>query len=460
MSSTFSGISGALSALQAQRRGLDVTGQNIANANTEGYTRQRVMMESKSASVTPAIWSTANGVGDGVNVTDVQRVRNEFLEGRGRVEHAKNSYLTNQTQVYSQVEAVFGEPSDTGLQMQMAELWTSFDDVANNTSVSGSASRTTLIEKAATLADGLNNAYEALGSQWTSMRGQLTAHVDDVNTTAATIANLNDTIRKATSAGLPVNELADRRDGYVMHLAEIAGATATARGDGTVDLYLDGSSLVSGTSSRQLQVSGAGQLADQGADPVKLSFKDTGNQATVAGTMGSVSDALTSVLPEYAASLDDVAAKLASTVNTAHAAGYGRDGVTGRPFFSGTTAATIAVAISNPDHVAASSSATGKLDGSNADKLARLGTATGGPDTSYRQMIAKLGVASQATTRRSDIQASITEQSDAARTSESGVSLDEEMTNLLSYQRAYEAASRVISTVDSVLDVLINRMAV
>jgi flagellar hook-associated protein 1 FlgK len=460
MTSTFSGISGALSALQAQRRGLDVTGQNIANANTEGYSRQRVMMESKGASVTPAIWSASNGVGDGVNVSDVERVRNEFLEGRGRAEHAKNSYLTNQAQVYAQLEASFGEPSDTGLQMQMAELWTSFDDVANNTSVSGSASRTTLIEKAATLADGLNNAHDALSSQWASRRGQLVAHVDDVNTTAATIANLNDTIRRATAAGLPVNELADKRDGYVMHLAEVAGATANARDDGTVDLYLDGSSLVSGNSSRRLQLTGAGRLADQGADPVRLSFTDTGNPATVAGTMGSVGDALSTVLPEYAASLDDVAAKLAGTVNTVHAAGYGRDGVTGRPFFSGTTASTIAVAISDPDHVAASSSATATLDGSNADKLARLGTAPGGPDTAYRQMIAKLGVASQAVTRRSEIQGSITEQSDAARTSESGVSLDEEMTNLLSYQRAYEAASRVISTVDSVLDVLINRMAV
>src|SRR4051794_37182878 len=121
MASTFSGISSALSSLQAQRRGLDATGQNIATPTTAGSSRQRVMMESKSSTITPTLWSTSSGVGDGVDVTDVQRVRNEFLENRGRGEHATNAYLTNLASTYTYIEGAFGEPSDTGIQQQMSD---------------------------------------------------------------------------------------------------------------------------------------------------------------------------------------------------------------------------------------------------------------------------------------------------------------------------------------------------
>ncbi len=461
MSSTFSGISAALSSLQAQRRGLDVTGQNIANVNTEGYSRQRVEMQSKGASITPAVWSTSNGIGDGVKVTDVQRIRNEFLEGRGRTEHAQNAYLTSTTAVYGSVEAIFAEPSDTSLQAQLADLWAGFDDVANNPSDTGA--RGSLLETAATVADGLRNGYSALGSQFDSLRGSLDAYASDVNTTAATVAQLNDAIRKANAADLPVNELADQRDGLVMRLSETTGATAMVRDDGTVDLFLDGSSLVTGASSRQIEITGAHKLSDQAtavpADPLKITFVGSTTSLKLGGKAGATADALTGVIPTYANSLDDVAGKLVTTVNTLHKTGYGLDGVTGRDMFSGTTASTITMVLTDGDHIAASTQPGMSRDNANADALARLATSDTGPDKAYRLMIANLGVASQTATRRSEIQSAITSDVDAARTSESGVSLDEEMTNMLSYQRAYEAASRVISTVDAVLDNLINRMA-
>jgi flagellar hook-associated protein 1 FlgK len=172
--------------------------------------------------------------------------------------------------------------------------------------------------------------------------------------------------------------------------------------------------------------------------------------------MGSMSDTMAAVIPGLSARLDAVAANLASVVNAQHALGYGVDGSTGRPFFSGTTAATIAVAITDPAQVAISSSA-GSLDSSNADLLADIGTSADGPDKDYQRMIADLGVASQTAARRADIQGNVTLQVDAARESESGVNLDEEMTNMLTYQRSYEAASRVMTAIDSMLDQLINR---
>src|SRR3954447_15225268 len=307
MTSTFSGITSALSALHAQRRGLDVTGQNIANVNTEGYSRQRVSMQARSGSVTPANWSISNGVGEGVDVTDVQRVRNEFLEGRGRAERAQNAYLAEEARVYAGIESVFAEPSDTALQAQLADLWAGFDDVANNPGDGGA--RGALLETAATVADGLNNAYSALGSQWGSMRDQLDAHATDVNTAASTIAKLNETIRRARAGDLPVNELADQRDGLLMHLSETIGATAKFRDDGTVDVYLGGSTLVSGANAQRIEVGGARPLEDLGSDPLTVRFAGSGVAAPAGGTMGSATEALPSIIPAYGARLDDVAAK-------------------------------------------------------------------------------------------------------------------------------------------------------
>src|SRR3954467_705631 len=110
MASSFGSINTALSSLYAQRRGLDVTGQNIANANTEGYSRQRVEMQSQVGSITPAMYAKTDGLGTGVGVSDVQRLRDDYLENRGRTEHGNSAYLSNQTAAYSAIEDAFAEP--------------------------------------------------------------------------------------------------------------------------------------------------------------------------------------------------------------------------------------------------------------------------------------------------------------------------------------------------------------
>jgi flagellar hook-associated protein 1 len=454
MASSFGGINTALTSLYAQRRGLDVAGENIANVNTEGYTRQRVDMQSQTGSITPAMWSKTDGLGTGVAVSDVQRLRDEFLENRGRTEHGNSAYLTQQAATYGSIEDTFGEPADTALQASLGDMWNSWNDVANNPK--DMAARSALIEQSSTVADELNSAHDSLTGQWSQDLTQLRAHVDDVNNTAKAVAQLNDTIVKATATGLTVNELEDRRDTAVMHLAELTGATASKRINGAVDVYVGNSTLVSEFTTRDLELSGATRLDDQNTQPMTLRWADTKTPAAAGGTMGAIADTMTTIIPQISDALDKIAAKLATTVNTAHRDGFSADGSTGLDFFTGTTAGTIKVGITDPDKVATSSVA-GSVDNSVADALADVGASSGGPDSDYQAMIGQLGVAAQASNRRSDIQTNVTEQVDASRESESGVNLDEEMTNLLKYQRGYEAASRVLTTVDSMLDQLINR---
>jgi flagellar hook-associated protein 1 FlgK len=177
---------------------------------------------------------------------------------------------------------------------------------------------------------------------------------------------------------------------------------------------------------------------------------------TVGGTAQGYIDTLTTTLPGYSAQLDAIAATLAGDVNSAQAAGYDLSGAGGTPLFSGTTAATIKVAITNPAQLAASSTAGGNLDGGNAIALGELGASTTGADAQYATLVTALGSAVSSAAQTATVQASVASSLDAQQQSVSGVSIDEETVNLLTFQRAYQASSRVLTTIDSMLDQLIN----
>ena len=467
MSSTFSGLNTALSALQAQRRGLDVTGQNIANANTDGYSRQRVDLQAVGGSTIPAMYAIAPNTAGGVATLDVTRIQDTFLEAQGRAEHAQNAYLADQQVTYSRIEMAYGEPSDTALLSQLSDFWSSMHGLTNNPG--DLAARTQALGRGTEVATGLRAANDSLTTFWNTTRTQLDMSATAINTSADSIGQLNQAILRASSAGLPANELSDQRDTEVRKLAEMTGASAAAQSDGTVNLYLSGSSLVNGSIVRHVQPVGATAISGVVAAPAGLRWQDNSSPAIIGGgAVGSALQTLNTVIPASVARLDTVAVSLATAVNTQHQLGYDLNGNPGKAFFTGTgptiTAATIGVAITDPRELAASASAgvdaagnpVGNLDGSNADKLASLATGPNSPDATYRALVADLGVASQAASRQAGIQASVTKDIDSARLSQSGVSLDEEMTNMLSYQRAYEAAGRLLTTLDGVLDTLIN----
>ncbi|MBU2663091.1 flagellar hook-associated protein FlgK [Actinoplanes bogorensis] len=463
MASSFSGINTALTSLYAQRRGLDVTGQNIANANTEGYTKQRVRMASQTGSLNPGVYATTTQVGNGVTVAGVERGRNAYLEERGRTEHANSAYLQSQKAAYGQIESVLAEPSDTALQARMHDMWDGWNDVANNWQ--DPSTRSSLLEKSRTVAITLNDTRASLSSQFGANLNEMSAYVDQVNTLADNIAHMNNQVVVAQAAGLEANELQDSRDVAVMKLSELTGATAISKANGAINVYVGSSPLVSDFSTRKLELSGPPNLDSwTPTTQVALKWSGTDTNATVGGTMGSMMDTMNTIIPGISGQLDAVANSLATSVNALTTSGYDVNGNPGAAFFSGTGARDIAVAITDPDQVAFSAGnpkavppEVAAIDNDQADALVALGSSQNGPDATYQQMIGQLGVASQASSRRSEIQDTVRDQVDTSREAESGVNLDEEMTHLLTYQRGYEAASRVLTTIDSMLDQLINR---
>ncbi len=462
MSSTFSGLSTALNALMAQRAGLTTTGQNIANANTIGYSRQRVELAALGTPSQVGFNASAlvDRVGSGVTVDSLRRLADSFVDARQRDAHANASYAQTQATALGQVEGIMGEPSDTGLSADLATFWSSWQDLAN--APDSIPARQAVMSNATTVAGTLRRGRDALDAAFTDTRSHLDSLTTELNTTAQGVAALNDKIRIAGASGDPANELIDQRDQLVLRLSELVGARSSANDDGTVSVSVNGVSIVSSTHAYALSVTDGSSLDSLSSAPLQLSWSNGAPATFASGELGGLVDALRSTYPDAAAGYDQVAATLASTVNAIHSTGQDLDGVSTAPgdFFTGTTAKTLALAITDPRQVRAAvadPSGTPSLDATIADQIAQLATSATGADARWSAFVAATGVTSASAQNQVGVHAAISQNADGARQSVSGVSLDEEMANMLMYQRAYEGAGRMMTAVDQMLDTLINR---
>ncbi|NHC16267.1 flagellar hook-associated protein FlgK [Motilibacter deserti] len=462
MSSTFSGLNTAYSALVAQRRALETTGQNVANVNTPGYTRQRANLEAQGGPAVPAMYSKYEGAGDGVKVVGVDRITDTFLQSRAQNEAAKLASQQTIATSLSRIEDVFPEPSDSALGSNLADTWNAWADVAN--SPGDEAPRSALLQQAQTLTGNINAASKNLSDQWSQQRDELSVTVDEVNVAAKGIAELNLAIRRDTQAGVPANELKDRRDALVDKLASLVGATGRQGEDGVVDVYLGGTAIVRGADADALRLEGPTKLADvTAASQLRIVRDKDGYPSSVSsGKAAGALETLNSTLPTYSQKLDGLASTVATSVNAIWSTGYDLDGnPAGGNFFGSSDggpvkAANLTVLVTDPRKVAASGDAAKRLDNAVANKIAAIAGKVDGPDGVYRDLVANLAVESQTAQTRLTTQKSVSEKATDALDSVRGVDTDEEMTNLLAYQRGYEAAARVMNSINSTLDTLIN----
>ncbi len=478
MSSTFGGLNTARTALWASQRGLDVTGQNIANVNTDGYSRQRVELRAMGGTAAPAIHSVANPVGNGVDADQVIRIRDVFLERRGQIEGGQTAQLTVGAEALAQVEAAFREPGETGIQSMLADVWAGFSALANAQDPTEPAVRNQLLEQLDILAAGLRTTRGTLDEQWLQARDNVSALTAEVNAAAASIAELNTQIGQATRSGLPTNELADRRDGLVMQLARQVGATSTDTADGMVDVIVGGTTLVAGGAALELRVAGVTDPDGVGAgnDPRLLTVPG-GTTLAVGGTAAGQLSVLSATIPKYRDALDGLARDLVGKLNAVQAQGYDTSGAPGQPLMddgSGATpvdpatvtAGNISLRFTEPGLIAAAGTSPAELggnvsaDGRNAEAFFDLSLESGGVDARYRALVVGLGVEASVASRDLQVQTVISTQVDAARQAVSGVNLDEEMTAMMSFQHAYSAAARLVTAIDQALDTLISRTGI
>lgn len=467
MVSTFGSLATAYSGLAAARAGIDVTGQNIANAGTAGYTRQRVTQNSVPATQTGFMRGTAALAGQGVSVDGIARLASLTLDVGVRVAAGSSAYADARATALSALETGLHEPGKDGLSAKLDAFWSSWSELASHPDDPGAASA--VLGAAGTVAAALASGSKAVDAQWSSVRGTVAGQVTQLNDTAKQVADLNGRIRTALASGGAANELLDQRDQLTEQIATLAGGTTRTNADGTVDVLLGGNPLVQGTDARAVALGGGERLADGAA--VTLTWT-SGSAGAVSLSGGSIGGALAVLAPangngtggalaQAAASYDAVATQLATRVNAVHATGTTPAGTTGTAFFAlaaGVPAAQGLSVVPTDGSGLATRNAAGQLDDSFADALSRLGTGPGAADTTWATFVAGVGTASRSAATESTLTGLALTNARTQQQSSAGVDLDEENVNLLSYQHAYQGAARVLTAVDEMLDTIINRV--
>ncbi|TFD87299.1 flagellar hook-associated protein FlgK [Cryobacterium lactosi] len=477
--STFGGLNTAYSGLVAARAGLDVVGQNIANVNTEGYTRQRVTTSSTNAAARAGLVAWGATPGTGVSVDGISRLGSATLDAKVRATAATAGYTAVRANALGSIENSLKEPGVNGLSTQLQEFWAAWGELSNGTDAAAGAGL--LLGEAGQLTAQIGSGYRAVTDEWAAVRGSADSLVTEVNGAAAQVAELNGIIRQTLASGGSANEAIDKRDALTATIAAITGASVRPQANGTVDVLIGGNTLVSGTDVQTLKVTGPTSLASSNG-PVQMEWThhpgtpvvvDGGELAGALSLLGPADTAGTGgALAEAAASYNDFATRLADSVNDLHRTGAisaDPDVEAKLDFFfydAANAASSLKVIPKDAAGIAAGTPKAGAADGSVADKIAQLGTARAldskdnpvtSPNVIWSTFVTKLGVdtgieLAQASSANLSASAAVTMQ-----LSNSSVDIDEENVNLLTFQHAYQGAARVMTAVDEMLDTLINR---
>jgi flagellar hook-associated protein 1 len=450
--SSFYGLQTSLRGLLAQQRLLDTTGHNIANASTKGYSRQEAALVASPALNIPAggIASGAGAhLGSGVDVQSFRRIRDQFVDLQYRGQNTNLGEWKARSTALDRAEGALSEPGENGLNQQLNEFWNAWADLANANGTDRAAAVQNVVEKGTALAD----AFNTVRGQIVQVKDQTYAEYADlarpagpgdaggeIAQVATEIAQLNDTIKRYVTAGDVPNDLLDRRDLLVDQLSEYGQVSVEAQNDGTINV-----SFVDKASSGTTYPIVTGPAATWAGPPA-------GDAWSPGGRLGGLLDVAKpgGTLDGYLTTLDTIAANLVTSVNSAY----------GGPFFdagAGPTAATIDVSaalLANPQSLTPGSGAAGSTDLALAVSKLRDGATV---DQPYRAFVAKVGSDVREAGRQADNAQVLTDAVENRRQSVSGVSMDEEMSNLVRFQRSYQASARAMSTMDEMLDVLINR---
>lgn len=444
--------------LRAQQAAISVTSHNIANVNTEGYTRQRA-----SFSEEIPLQTLIGTFGMGVKFAGITRMRQNLLDGNYRAAAGQQNEYDLIGGNARALEGVLGDINGNTIGTGLAEFFNAWHDLT--TGPEDLAVRQAVIDKSVTLTDFFHQASLQLGSIAGDLDLQVNASADDINSLTQRIASLNSDIFRAEQGGAgPASDLRDQRDTLLDGLSSYMNLTITEQSNGMVDVSANGEALVTGLNPFAVQVVPAGS-------PAHPEIRSSAN-VPLATTSGK----LTGLVRAYQdfdstqTTIDGMAAALITAVNNLHAGGASFDlnGNAGVAFFSGTDAASIAVnpaIIADPRLVAAADTANPGNTG-NALKIAQLQDAltypAGSPTTTlidaFRNLLVKLGSAAQNADQLAATYGDALNNLKGQRQSMNGVNMDEELSNMIAYQHAYEAAARIVTTVDETMDLIINRM--
>jgi len=492
--------------LFTQQSALYTTGHNISNANTAGYSRQRVNMEATAGhpGVGLGAGTMPGFLGTGVTAGSIQRIRDGFVDHQYRGESNKLGYWESRTNAIEQMEDVLAEPSAYGLQQSFSDFWQSLQTLAANPENGGA--RAVVVERGVAVADSFNYIHKSLSEIQTNLGKEIGVSTININSILKQIGKLNEQIAQVEPNGYMPNDLYDARDSLLDQLSgylpievsyEKSGGRALAISEGTVTVKIktngDPITVVQKSNVSKISVDNADTEGNPSGAVTGFTFtasgSATGGDLNVSNmqTTGSLKSLVNSfgymdgadekgLYPDMLANLDKMADAFIEEFNEVHRDGEPLPTATGQPikakgdsFFEGTGANGIKVLdeIKNdPSRINASSAADEVGNAENVKKLADvlfnpLGDLGGASiQTFYAGVIGELGVQGQQSIKMTENAITLLGAVSNRRDSISSVSLDEEMTDMIRFQQAYNASARMITVVDETLDKIINGMGV
>lgn len=390
----------------------------------------------------------------GIEVSEILRNRDAFLDARYRDDRSTASQFGHMTATLGQLEALFDEVSGSGLGTVMGEFWDGWNEIANTPT--DPTAKVSLVGKAEQLVTTFHNIESEVERERGRLDSEISYTVETVNTLTGQIASLNADIVAVSKGGeISANDLLDQRDALVDELAQIIDID-TAEGSNGIIVRSGGLALVEGASAHRLELET--EIEGESFSSKIVYGGDGTGFAPRSGSLAAMLEERDEIIPEISAGLDEVAVGLIDAVNDIHREGYSADGqYTSLDFFTGDSARTIAVnetIAADPNRVATSESG---LPGDNeiALQLAELrdrpvmdGATIG---DRYNNLVLAIGIASQEAQFSESMAISLSIQSELQREEGKGVNLDEEMVDLISLQNAYQASATVVSTVDELI---------
>jgi len=439
-------------AMSAYQTAIDTTARNIANVDNEAYSRRR-------ASISQLVTPSSRNSGSGLGQEGIERIREHFVQNQ--LWYKKQNLGKNETDelIFSQIEKTFGEPSESGLTNILTQFWNSWNDLANDPE---SSTARTIVKDRAIL---LSNTFKQIASDLHNLQEEIGYDIQD---RVDTINGLLSQIREINTYSGPnmTYDLLDQRDKAIDDLSQLININVSEDSEGMVRITTGGNMLVPLVSGDFINPIETRVARFSELYQVDVSFAQGGQvEAITGGELGSLLSIHNDYLPSYLNDLDTMAVELSQAVNAVHQTGYNLDNATGKNFFSPNVGNALTFELdasiyADPTLIASSAYAGEAGDGTIAQQISDLQFANTVEAQKigdyYNSLISNVGDRVQEAKFLKSNHEMVIQSLENQRDSVSAVSLDEEMTNLVRYEQAYEAASRMIKVVDDLMQTVIN----
>ncbi len=440
----------ALSSLKVAQQGLEVSGNNVANVETAGYTRRTIVVDqlpNRRGSI----------------VKKVRREINPFVSKSWQDELGPLGYYKTKDNILNELEGVFNELNSEGIKQALQDFWDAWQMVSND--AADISLRASLLQRAKALTHAIRVKKSQLLKTRSFIDPEIDTLVQHVNDMAKRLSELNSKIKFGKIAKQDINDLLDERDRILRELSEAVGITSVKDPDGQVNVFLKGQAIVIGSQSFEIQT----QMGNNGDIHIIWNGSEDITDKIIGMKRGKLSAYLElrdQIIPDYINKLDIFASQLADQINNQHKAGYDLYGNQGEDFFKinpTNPAGSIEVNLDDPKKIAASSTAS-TIPSDNKNVLSILEirdksiAALNGMsiDNFYNHIITSIGDLRYTNSNSLKLQERIVQGIQEHFDMISGVNLDEEAANVIEYQYMYTASAKLVSVAEKMTEVIIN----